>query len=337
MLSQLFEWIHSFLFRLDEEKAHQVVIFLLKYLKYYPRQCVESNTDSITIMGLTFKNHLGLAAGFDKNGECIEGLIKLGFGHIEVGTVTPKPQKGNPLPRLFRLKKDRALINRMGFNNKGVHYLVNQLKKIDRKDCIIGINIGKNKDTPNDKSVDDYLYCLKAVYIYADYITVNISSPNTPNLRDLQHSDALEDLLSQIKETQGQLAQNYQKYVPIALKIAPDLSPEMVMMISEKVQKYKIDAVIATNTTIDKTNVLDTALANENGGLSGAPLFDKSNTIITMLKEKLPNNIPIIGVGGISSVQDCKMKQECGAQLVQIYTGFIYQGIALISSILKET
>jgi dihydroorotate dehydrogenase len=283
----------------------------------------------VEVMGITFPNAVGCAAGLDKNGDCFNGLGDLGFGAVEIGTITPRAQPGNPKPRLFRLPEHNAIINRMGFNNLGVDHLIERVKK-RRYQGVLGINIGKNVDTPVERAVDDYLICMDKVYNYADYITVNISSPNTPGLRDLQFGESLRDLLSAIKEAQTRLAEQYGKYVPIAVKIAPDLDEVGVRDIANILIATKMDGVIATNTTISRQAVADSPLADEAGGLSGAPVRDKSTHVIRLLSQTLKGAIPIIGVGGIASAADALQKIEAGASLVQLYTGFIYQGPALI-------
>jgi len=285
-------------------------------------------------MGLTFPNPVGLAAGLDKNGAYIDGLAALGFGFIEVGTVTPRPQPGNPKPRLFRIPEAEGIINRFGFNNLGVDNLIENVKRA-RYQGILGINIGKNFDTPNERAIDDYLIGLRKVYPYASYVAVNISSPNTKNLRQLQEREALAGLLSALKSEQTQLAQEHGRYVPIALKIAPDLEPEQVSEIAGLLLEYKMDAVIATNTTLSREAVAGLQHAEEAGGLSGAPVNAKSTLVICELAKHLKNEIPIIGVGGIMSGEDAREKLEAGASLVQVYSGLIYRGPSLVSDICK--
>jgi dihydroorotate dehydrogenase len=281
-------------------------------------------------MGLSFPNPVGLAAGLDKNGDCINGLAALGFGFIEIGTVTPRPQPGNPRPRLFRLPKAKAIINRMGFNNHGVDVLVANVERANFKG-VLGINIGKNADTPIEKAADDYLICLRKVYAHACYVTVNISSPNTKNLRQLQSGDELDALLTQLKSEQDKLAQQHGKYVPLALKIAPDLDTEQIKQIASLLIKHHIDSVIATNTTLSREGVEGLIHANETGGLSGAPVKDKSTAVIRALTTELGGALPIIGVGGISSGTDAVEKMQSGASLVQIYSGLIYRGQSLVT------
>lgn len=325
-------------FQLDAEKAHELAIQNFKrftgtpldlfYRQHLPNRPVEC-------MGLTFKNPVGLAAGLDKNGECIDAFGAMGFGFVEVGTVTPRPQPGNDKPRLFRLIPAEGIINRMGFNNEGVDHLVENVKKANY-DGIIGINIGKNKDTPIEKGADDYLICMDKVYPYAGYIAVNISSPNTPGLRTLQYGDALDELLVALKERQSELAEKHGKYVPLALKIAPDLSDDEIKQICQSLLKNKIDGVIATNTTLDRSLVEGMKNATEAGGLSGRPLQSRSTEVIKCLYQELGDDIPIIGVGGIDSYVAAKEKLMAGAKLVQVYSGFIFQGPKLVSDIVKN-
>ncbi|QXO18762.1 MULTISPECIES: quinone-dependent dihydroorotate dehydrogenase [Vibrio] len=325
-------------FQLDAEKAHELAIQNFKrftgtpldlfYRQHLPDRPVEC-------MGLTFKNPVGLAAGLDKNGECIDAFGAMGFGFVEVGTVTPRAQPGNDKPRLFRLIPAEGIINRMGFNNEGVDHLVENVKK-SNFDGIIGINIGKNKDTPIEKGVDDYLICMDKVYPHAGYIAVNISSPNTPGLRTLQYGEALDELLAALKVRQAQLATQHSKYVPLALKIAPDSTDEELKQICQSLLKNKIDGVIATNTTLDRSVVEGMKNANEAGGLSGRPLQSRSTEVIKCLYKELGDEIPIIGVGGIDSFVAAKEKLMAGAKLVQVYSGFIYHGPKLVSNIVKN-
>ena len=285
------------------------------------------------VFGLTFKNPVGLAAGFDKNAEYIEDMMGLGFGFIEIGTVTPRPQPGNDKPRMFRLVADEALINRMGFNNQGADVAAGRLQKLkDRKDLIIGGNIGKNKTTPNDEAVQDYIYCFNALFEYVDYFVVNVSSPNTPGLRDLQEKEPLKKILNTLQDL------NHARYKPkpILLKIAPDLTDPQLDDIVEIVTETKIAGVIATNTTISRTGLKsDSALASETGGVSGKPLAKRSTEVIRYLSERSNRAFPIVGVGGIHSAADAIEKLQAGASLVQVYTGFIYEGPALVSQICK--
>jgi dihydroorotate dehydrogenase len=288
----------------------------------------------VTVMGIKFPNSVGLAAGLDKNGECINAFAAMGFGFVEVGTVTPRPQAGNDKPRIFRLPKANAVINRMGFNNKGVDFLVSQVQAANFKG-VLGINIGKNKDTPEENAKDDYIHCMRKVYDFATYITVNISSPNTPGLRSLQYGDALDELLVALKSEQKVLSEKYGKYVPVAVKIAPDLTAEEVKSIAKSLIDNEIDGVIATNTTLSREGVEGLEFANEQGGLSGQPVKEKSTLVIKLLSEALDNKLPIIGVGGIASSDDANEKLQAGASLVQVYTGFIYQGPELVKEIVN--
>ncbi|OXX37341.1 dihydroorotate dehydrogenase (quinone) [Vibrio sp. V09_P4A23P171] len=325
-------------FQLDAEKAHDLAIENFKrftgtpldlfYRQHLPNRPVEC-------MGLTFKNPVGLAAGLDKNGECIEAFGAMGFGFVEVGTVTPRPQSGNDKPRLFRLIQAEGIINRMGFNNLGVDNLVENVKKA-KYDGIIGINIGKNKDTPIENGADDYLICMEKVYPYAGYIAVNISSPNTPGLRTLQYGEALDDLLAVLKAKQSELAKLHNKYVPLTLKIAPDLSDDELKQICQSLLKHNIDGVIATNTTLDRSLVEGMKFANETGGLSGRPVQSRSTEVIKCLYQELGDKLPIIGVGGIDSCIAAKEKMLAGAKLVQVYSGFIYHGPGLVRDIVKN-
>jgi dihydroorotate dehydrogenase len=285
-------------------------------------------------MGIDFPNPVGLAAGLDKNGDYIEGLAALGFGFIEIGTITPRPQPGNPQPRLFRLPQASAIINRMGFNNKGVDYLIDRVKAaqpfLQKNNIVLGINIGKNKDTPAENAVDDYLICMRKAYRYASYITVNLSSPNTPGLRDLQFGEPLKQLLARLKQEQQLLAVQYGRYVPLAVKIAPDMAIDDIREVAAALIDNQLDGVIATNTTIARDAVKDLPHGDEAGGLSGAPLTKKSTEVIRALAQELNGKLPIIGVGGIMSGADATEKFAAGAQLLQIYTGFIYRGPALV-------
>lgn len=334
----LYRIARSAIFQLDPEKAHNLTMKSFARLNgtpldlFYRQNLPERRVE---VMGLTFKNPVGLAAGLDKDGECIDAFGAMGFGFVEVGTVTPKPQPGNDQPRLFRLIDAQAIINRMGFNNLGVDNLVENIKK-SKYEGIIGVNIGKNKTTPLEKGKDDYLICMDKVYPYAGYIAVNISSPNTPDLRKLQYGDALDELLSALKERQTILAEKYNKYVPLALKIAPDLTDEEIVQIAESLVRHKIDGVIATNTTLDREKVEGMNHAHEQGGLSGRPLTERSTEVIKLIHTQLKGQIPIIGVGGIDSYIAAKEKIMAGASLVQVYTGFIYRGPGLIKEIVKN-
>ncbi|MFH0256686.1 quinone-dependent dihydroorotate dehydrogenase [Vibrio rumoiensis] len=326
------------LFKFSAETAHELAIKNLKRLNGTPldfffRQSLPMR--SVEVMGLTFKNPVGLAAGMDKNGECIDAFGAMGFGFLEIGTVTPRAQPGNDKPRCFRIVEAEGIINRMGFNNDGVDELIENVKQ-SNFDGILGINIGKNKDTPIEKGTEDYLICMEKVYPYAGYIAANISSPNTPGLRSLQYGEALDELLSALKDKQTELAKQYDKYVPLALKIAPDLTDEELKQICDSLKKYKIDGVIATNTTLDRSLVEGMKNASEMGGLSGRPVQSKSTEVIRQLYKELGEEIPIIGVGGIDSYIAAKEKMMAGAKLVQVYSGFIYHGPNLIKDIVKN-
>ncbi|MFT3931453.1 MAG: quinone-dependent dihydroorotate dehydrogenase [Spongiibacteraceae bacterium] len=333
----MYSLVRELLFRLPTETSHYMALDSLN--------CVAKSGLSrllfpqvpacpVKVMGIDFPNPVGLAAGLDKNGDYIEGLAALGFGFLEIGTVTPRPQPGNPQPRLFRLPQARAIINRMGFNNFGVDHLVAQVQKT-KYNGVLGINIGKNKDTPAENAVDDYLICLRKVYAHANYVTVNLSSPNTPGLRDLQFGEPLKQLLDRLKAEQRLLEAQHGRYVPLAVKVAPDMAPEDIRDVANALKSYNIDAVIATNTTIDKSSVQNLAHGNEAGGLSGAPLTKKSTALIASLAKELNGALPIIGVGGIMSGDDAAEKIKAGASLVQIYTGFIYRGPELVGEAVR--
>ncbi|ELR64560.1 Dihydroorotate dehydrogenase [Photobacterium marinum] len=334
----IYRLARSVLFQFDAEKAHDLAIqnfsrFTGTPLDLFYRQHVPDRP--VEVMGIKFKNPVGLAAGLDKNGECIDAFGAMGFGFVEVGTVTPRPQPGNDKPRVFRVIPAEGIINRFGFNNLGVDNLIENVKKA-KYDGVIGINIGKNKDTPIEKGVEDYLICMDKVYQYAGYIAVNISSPNTPGLRTLQYGEALDDLLSQLKQKQKELAEKHSKYVPLALKIAPDLEDHEIGQVASALIRNEIDGVIATNTTLDRSLVENMPNCNEAGGLSGRPLQNRSTEVIRRLAEELNGAIPIIGVGGIDSAVAAREKMMAGAQLVQIYTGFIYHGPKLVKDIVTN-
>lgn len=326
----------NLLFLLDPEVSHELSLDCLgaaERLHLIKPFCPSPASQPIEVMGIRFPNPVGLAAGLDKNGDYFNALGQLGFGFVEIGTVTPKPQSGNPKPRLFRLKEQQAIINRMGFNNKGVAHLVENVKH-RRYEGVLGINIGKNKLTPEENALEDYEICMEQVYPYADYITVNVSSPNTPGLRDLQFGEAFDHLLQGIKQKQALLADQYGRYVPIAVKIAPDMSEGEVAQVAEKLLEHNIDGVIATNTTIGREGVEDSPYKDEAGGLSGAPVTELSTNTIRMLAKALNGQIPIIGVGGINDGASALAKLDAGASLVQIYSGFIYKGPELIREIM---
>ena len=333
-----YPFVRKALFQLDPERAHELTFQQLRRVTGTPLECLVRQkvpAKPVSCMGMTLKNPLGLAAGLDKNGECIDALGAMGFGSIEIGTVTPRPQPGNDKPRLFRLVAAEGLINRMGFNNHGVDHLVENVKRA-HYDGVLGINIGKNKDTPVEQGKDDYLICMEKVYPYAGYIAINISSPNTPGLRTLQYGDALDDLLAAIKNKQQQLAEQHHKYVPVAVKIAPDLSHEELIQVADSLLRHNIDGVIATNTTLDRSLVSGMKYCEESGGLSGRPLQLKSTEIIRLLAAELNDRLPIVGVGGIDSVMAAREKLAAGATLIQVYSGFIFQGPPLIKQIVTH-
>ena len=331
----LYALARPLLFSLDPEEAHNLTLPALRRAAGLgmTRLLRRPLPDPRTVMGITFPNPVGLAAGLDKDGAYIDGLAALGFGFIEIGTVTPRAQPGNPKPRMFRLPEANAIINRMGFNNGGVDAFVRnvQASKFYRnREGVLGLNIGKNADTPIERAADDYLVCLEKVYPYASYVTVNISSPNTKNLRQLQGASELDALLSTLRDAQQRLADRHKRYVPIALKIAPDVDGEQVKNIADALLRHRFDGVIATNTTITRDAVKGLAHADEAGGLSGAPVFEASNQVIRTLKAELGETVPIIGVGGILSGEQARAKVDAGAKLVQVYSGLIYRGPALI-------
>lgn len=326
----------SFLFGLDAETAHELTLGTLARIQHTPliRAVAQPRVDDpVTVAGLRFPNRFGLAAGLDKNGRCIDGLGAMGFGFIEVGTVTPKAQPGNPKPRIFRLPQARALINRLGFNNDGLDAFLANVKRarFRSQGGILGLNIGKNAATPIERAVDDYLIGLDGVYPHADYAAVNISSPNTKNLRALQSDEALDALLSAVQERKVALAARHGRRVPVFVKIAPDLDEAQVKVIAATLKKNGIDGVIATNTTIARDAVKHLPHGDEAGGLSGKPVFEASNKVIRQLRAELGSAYPIIGVGGVMSGADACIKREAGADLVQVYTGFIYRGPPLIT------
>ncbi|KJV05705.1 quinone-dependent dihydroorotate dehydrogenase [Methylocucumis oryzae] len=334
----LYPLLRPVLFSLSPETAHTVSLKLLDAsyrLKITPWLYPTLADDPVNVMGLTFKNRVGLAAGLDKNGDYIDALAALGFGFIEIGTVTPRPQPGNPKPRLFRLPEYQAIINRMGFNNLGLTHLLNQVQD-SHYQGILGINIGKNFDTPIDQAVNDYVHGLTHAYPYASYIAINISSPNTQNLRQLQQRDELQGLLATLKQTQHNLEHQHQRYVPLAVKIAPDLSDEQLHEIATMLLEHGIDGVIATNTTLDRSAIAAHPLAAETGGLSGAPLKPQATHVIRVLHDCLQDRLPIIAVGGITSPQDAQEKIDAGASLVQVYSGLIYQGPELARTLIQH-
>lgn len=334
-----YEFARSLLFRLDAEQAHHLSMKTLRLAERSGvlRRVIDApgNGDPVELMGLRFPNRVGLAAGLDKEGNTIDALGRLGFGFIEIGTITPRSQRGNPRPRLFRLVEEEAIINRMGFNNPGVARGVGNVRRSHSFRGVIGFNIGKNKDTPNEKASDDYLICLRQAFPVADYIAVNLSSPNTPGLRDLQGEEASARLLERLKKEQGKLEAEYRRRVPILFKVAPDLDPPHIKSLSRVFLDGGLDGLIATNTTIDRSAVADHPRAGEAGGLSGKPLFERSTEVLGAFASELGTRIPIIGVGGISSADDACAKLDAGASLVQVYSSFIYRGPALIAEIAR--
>jgi dihydroorotate dehydrogenase len=337
-----------FLFGLDPEAAHELTLHSIARLQHSPLTCLYGEKrvdDPVTVAGLKFPNRVGLAAGLDKNARCIDGLAAMGFGFVEVGTVTPKAQPGNPKPRMFRLPGANALINRLGFNNDGLDAFVANVQRArfrqqaGERPMLLGLNIGKNACTPIEQAIDDYLICLSGVYGHADYVTLNISSPNTKNLRNLQGDAALDALLGAVSERRESLAQQTGRHIPVFLKIAPDLDDAQIEVISTTLLRYGADAsgqsnqswgVIATNTTLSRDAVAGMPHGNETGGLSGTPVLEMSNQVIRQLRQRLGASFPIIGVGGILSADDAVSKIEAGADVVQIYTGLIYRGPALV-------
>jgi dihydroorotate dehydrogenase len=325
--------VRPFLFAMDPERAHGVTLAWLEAAHRSGLLRVVSHRPApypTRTLGLVFPNPVGLAAGLDKNGEHVDALLDLGFGFVEVGTVTPRPQLGNARPRMFRLPNSEAIINRLGFNNDGVDALVRNVGRARRKQGLVGINIGKNKDTPNEFAESDYLYCLERVYPLADYVTINISSPNTAGLRELQEEQSLRRLVGNLRDAQERLAAQHGKRVPMLVKVAPDLSDDDIEAAGRVLGDLGVDGVIATNTTVSRTAIAHEPLAGENGGLSGAPLMNKSTAVLRMLRTRLPENIPLIGVGGILSGADAAKKMAAGATLVQLYTGLVYRGPRLI-------
>ncbi|MFO7642101.1 MAG: quinone-dependent dihydroorotate dehydrogenase [Candidatus Competibacteraceae bacterium] len=327
--------LRAVLFQLDPETAHDWTIRSLRALPIQPLGiCFATRVPSAPcrVMGLDFPNPVGLAAGLDKNGECINAWSALGFGFVEIGTVTPRPQPGNPKPRLFRLPAAQGLINRMGFNNHGVEALVEKVRQSGFKG-VLGINIGKNADTPVDRAIDDYLIGLRKVYPWAGYVTVNISSPNTPGLRDLQYGAALDQLLAALKAEQQRLTDSYGRYAPLAIKIAPDLADTDLAAVGQALRRYRLDAVIATNTTCSRAGVEGLPHAGEAGGLSGAPLRERALAVTRQLADLLAGEVPIVAAAGIMSGADAVARVAAGASLVQLYTGLIYRGPELVREV----
>jgi dihydroorotate dehydrogenase len=337
LIEKFYPLMKPWLFRLDAERAHTLTVkmMVIAHRLGMLKSVVGTPQQPRNVMGLTFPNVLGLAAGMDKSANAVDAWGALGFGFVEVGTLTPRPQPGNPKPRLFRLPEHEALINRMGFNNPGIHSAVKKLKN-RRTKAVVGVNIGKNFDTPNEKAVDDYLYCLKAAYAVADYIAVNISSPNTKGLRDLQAEGAVRQLISELKTEQASLKKEHGKTVPLLVKIAPDLNDMQIEALARVFNEQNIDGVIATNTTIDREAVTGHALAQEAGGLSGAPVRERSNVVLQAFRMLLKESVPLIGVGGIVSGTDAVEKMKAGASLVQVYSGLVYRGPGLVREILGQ-
>ena len=333
----LYDLIRPAIFALDAETAHHLSINTLAAAGRLKGACQPAKGSPAKVMGIDFPNRVGLAAGLDKNGEAIDGLSGMGFGAIEIGTITPRPQPGNPKPRLFRLPEAKGIINRMGFNNAGVDALLNNVasSQYARRGRILGINIGKNFDTPIEKAADDYLIGLDRVYAAATYVTVNISSPNTKNLRDLQRDDALDDLLKQVMARRDELAERHGSKKPIVLKIAPDLDEIQIQAIADALRRHRVDGVIATNTTLSREGVENLPHGNEAGGLSGAPVFQKSTSVVRQLAGRLHGEVPIIAAGGILSGADARAKIDAGAVLVQVYSGLIYRGPCLVKEIAR--
>lgn len=333
----MYPLLRPFLFSLDPETAHRVTLKLLDIAYRSGLSAIgkaRSTDQPVTVMGLDFNNPVGLAAGMDKNGDHIDALADLGFGFIEIGTVTPRPQPGNPRPRLFRLPEHRAIINRMGFNNAGIDHLVQQVKACQYRG-VLGINIGKNFDTPLENATEDYLIGLRKSYPVASYVAINISSPNTKNLRQLQQGDEIRRLLAALKEEQDNLRRLHDKYVPLVVKIAPDLNEEEIGHIAGLLREFAIDGVIATNTTIARDAIQGHRYADEAGGLSGAPVKERSTRVVRQLAAELDGRVPIIAVGGILEAADAREKLAAGASLVQIYSGLIYEGPQLLEDILR--
>lgn len=338
----MYTLLKKILFLIPPEKAHHYSLASLSILNKVGLLTLvkpKNKGQSIDVMGINFPNRIGLAAGLDKNGEYIQALSNLGFGFVEIGTVTPRSQAGNPEPRLFRLPQANAIINRMGFNNQGVDYLLERVNEVRDAgfEGIIGINIGKNIDTAVENAIEDYLIGLRKAYSYASYITINISSPNTPGLRDLQYGKELRKLLGALKTEQTKLMGDYRVYKPIAIKVAPDLTEDEIKDIAEALLDNKMDALIATNTTLSRDAVNGMEYGDEAGGLSGAPVREMSTEVIRQFHAILKDRIPIIGVGGISSVKDAQDKLEAGASLVQVYSGLIYEGPSLVKNLVRKT
>ncbi|PTD96436.1 quinone-dependent dihydroorotate dehydrogenase [Pseudothauera lacus] len=332
----LYDLARPLLFSLDAETAHEFTLATLNVAGRVLPRGKPLAAEPVRVMGLDFPNRVGLAAGLDKNGEAIDGLARMGFGFLEIGTVTPRPQPGNPRPRLFRLPEVRGIINRMGFNNHGVDVLVANVRAAKYRG-ILGINIGKNFDTAIERAADDYLACLDKVYALASYVTVNISSPNTANLRQLQGESELDDLLGRLKASQERLADQHGRYVPLVLKIAPDLDDAQVTNIADALRRHRIDGVIATNTTISRDKVQGVRYAEQQGGLSGAPVFEASTAVVAKLVRALAGELPVIAAGGITDARSARAKLDAGAALVQLYSGLIYRGPGLVGECVRAT
>ena len=331
--------LRNLLFRLEPERAHDVALGALRLGRGLGiNRMIAGPVPQLQqqVMGLRFPSPVGLAAGLDKNGDSIAALSALGFGFIEVGTVTPRPQPGNPRPRLFRLPEDQALINRLGFNNKGVDYLVGRLRRA-RYSGVLGVNVGKNLDTPVEKALDDYVACMSRVYPHADYITVNVSSPNTPGLRELQHGSLLDELLAGIKAEQLRLSVSWDRYVPVVVKLAPDMTDEQLLATADALVRHGMDGVAATNTTLARPGATASREhGDETGGLSGRPLMERSTEVVRVLSDHLQGRLPIIGIGGVFTEADVTRKLHAGASLVQLYTGLIYQGPGVVGEIVRR-
>ncbi|MBM3863226.1 MAG: quinone-dependent dihydroorotate dehydrogenase [Verrucomicrobia bacterium] len=338
MLAALYPGLRPLLFRLDPERAHDLGMAALRLAERIGLLDLLEHRElskPVELLGLRFPNRIGLAAGLDKNGNTIDALGRLGFGFIEVGTVTPRPQPGNPKPRLFRLRETEAIVNRMGFNNDGIDALVGHVSRARSFRGLIGINIGRNKDTPNESAVEDYLDCMRKAWRVADYLAVNLSSPNTPGLRELQQAEACARLLARLKQEQEILTRSTSRRVPLFFKIAPDLDPPQIGELARVFLDGGLDGLIATNTTLDRKAVAGSRHAEETGGLSGRPLLRKSNEVLSAFADQLSGRIPIIGVGGVSSLEDAREKLRCGASLVQIYTSLIYRGPGLVRELAR--
>lgn len=334
----LYKVLRELLFCLPAETSHDVALKAMgvaAQLKLSGLLAARTAGEPCQLLGIDFPHRVGLAAGLDKNADYVDALAAMGFGFIEVGTLTPRPQPGNPRPRLFRLRAEQAIINRMGFNNKGIGHACAQLAR-RQSQGVIGINIGKNFDTPVEQAAQDYLHCLQVCYPHADYVTINISSPNTPGLRSLQFGDELNRLLDTLKQEQAVLTNRHGRYVPLLVKLAPDLSAEELRSCCNSLLSHAIDGVIATNTTLDRSRIPDSRYKSEAGGLSGAPLTEASTAVIAQIKSHVGVRLPIIGVGGIMTAADAQAKLDAGADLLQLYSGFIYHGPALIDDILRQ-